>query len=83
MVSVFEATGLNDKEAMKEMRHKFRETILALGGSNAAKEVFKKLKGKEYSSKELLKQIRKFWPEEPLKLSSSESSREHKWRKKS
>ena len=46
MVSAFEAARLNDKEAMKEMGHKFRETILALGGGNVVKEVFKKFKGK-------------------------------------
>ena len=45
-------------------------------------QVFKKFKGKEHSSKELLKQIRKSLPEELLKLSSLESSREQNRRKK-
>ena len=38
--SAFEDAGLNDDEAVKETGHKFRETVLALGGGKAPLEVF-------------------------------------------
>ncbi|ONI01917.1 hypothetical protein PRUPE_6G167100 [Prunus persica] len=53
--SAFEDAGLDDSEAVKETGHKFRETILALGGGKAPLEVFVEFRGREPSPEPLLR----------------------------
>lgn len=53
--SAFEDAGLDDNKAVKETGHKFRETILALGGGKAPEEVFVEFRGREPSPEALLR----------------------------
>ncbi|KAK8488001.1 hypothetical protein V6N13_028997 [Hibiscus sabdariffa] len=53
--SAFEDAGLDDIKAVKETGHKFRETILALGGGKAPLEVFVGFRGREPSPEALLR----------------------------
>ncbi|KAM7520324.1 hypothetical protein LguiB_019286 [Lonicera macranthoides] len=53
--SAFEDAGLNDDKAVKETGHKFRETILALGGGKSPLEVFVEFRGREPSPEALLR----------------------------
>ncbi|KAL7190797.1 hypothetical protein ACSBR2_022973 [Camellia fascicularis] len=53
--SAFEDAGLNDDQAVKETGHRFRETILALGGGKAPLEVFVEFRGREPSPEALLR----------------------------
>ncbi|XP_039036513.1 probable cytosolic oligopeptidase A [Hibiscus syriacus] len=53
--SAFEDAGLEDSKAVKEAGHKFRETILALGGGKAPLEVFVEFRGREPSPEPLLR----------------------------
>ncbi|XP_042497318.1 organellar oligopeptidase A, chloroplastic/mitochondrial-like [Macadamia integrifolia] len=45
--SAFEEVGLDNNEALKETGHRFRDTILALGGGKSALEVFVEFRGHE------------------------------------
>ncbi|KAE8712601.1 putative cytosolic oligopeptidase A [Hibiscus syriacus] len=53
--SAFEDAGLDDIKAVQETGHKFRETILALGGGKAPLEVFVGFRGREPSPEALLR----------------------------
>ncbi|XP_034219973.1 organellar oligopeptidase A, chloroplastic/mitochondrial-like isoform X2 [Prunus dulcis] len=53
--SAFEDAGLDNSKAVKETGHKFRETILALGGGKAPLEVFVEFRGREPSPEPLLR----------------------------
>ncbi|XP_057491603.1 probable cytosolic oligopeptidase A [Actinidia eriantha] len=53
--SAFEDAGLNDEKAVKETGHRFRETVLALGGGKAPLEVFVEFRGQEPSPEALLR----------------------------
>ncbi|KAL6994737.1 oligopeptidase A [Sarracenia purpurea var. burkii] len=53
--SAFEDAGLNDEKAVKETGHRFRETILALGGGKSPLEVFVEFRGREPSPEPLLR----------------------------
>ncbi|KAK8270993.1 hypothetical protein V6Z11_D11G233200, partial [Gossypium hirsutum] len=53
--SAFEDVGLDNTKAVKETGHKFRETILALGGGKAPSEVFVEFRGREPSPEALLR----------------------------
>ncbi|XP_059624095.1 probable cytosolic oligopeptidase A [Cornus florida] len=53
--SAFEDAGLDDEKAIKEKGHKFRETVLALGGGKAPLEVFVEFRGREPSPEALLR----------------------------
>ncbi|KDP32168.1 hypothetical protein JCGZ_12629 [Jatropha curcas] len=53
--SAFEDAGLEDSKAVKETGHRFRETILALGGGKAPLEVFVQFRGREPSPDALLR----------------------------
>ncbi|KAL3525532.1 hypothetical protein ACH5RR_013904 [Cinchona calisaya] len=53
--SAFEDVGLHDEKAVKETGHRFRETILALGGGKAPLEVFVEFRGREPSPEALLR----------------------------
>ena len=53
--SAFEEAGLNDEKALKETGHRFRDTVLALGGGKHPMEVFKAFRGREPSTKALLR----------------------------
>ncbi|KAK7850376.1 organellar oligopeptidase a [Quercus suber] len=53
--SAFEDAGLDDNNAVKETGHRFRETILALGGGKAPEEVFVEFRGREPSPEALLR----------------------------
>ncbi|CAI0405373.1 unnamed protein product [Linum tenue] len=53
--SAFEDAGLDDNKAVEETGHKFRETILALGGGKAPLEVFVEFRGREPSPEALLR----------------------------
>ena len=54
--SAFEEAGLEDEEAMKDLGIRYRNTILALGGSVHPMEVFKSFRGREPSTEALLRQ---------------------------
>ncbi|KAB5547460.1 hypothetical protein DKX38_010866 [Salix brachista] len=53
--SAFEDAGLDNGKAVQEIGHKFRETILALGGGKAPLEVFVEFRGREPSPEALLR----------------------------
>ncbi|XP_057528600.1 organellar oligopeptidase A, chloroplastic/mitochondrial [Amaranthus tricolor] len=53
--SAFEDAGLDDDKAVIETGHRFRETILALGGGKAPLEVFVEFRGREPSPEPLLR----------------------------
>ncbi|CAI0430868.1 unnamed protein product [Linum tenue] len=53
--SAFEDAGLDDNKAVQETGHKFRETVLALGGGKAPLEVFVEFRGREPSPEALLR----------------------------
>ncbi|KAK6923235.1 Peptidase M3A/M3B catalytic domain [Dillenia turbinata] len=53
--SAFEDTGLDNPEAVKATGHRFRETILALGGGKPPLEVFVEFRGREPSPEPLLR----------------------------
>ena len=52
----FEEAGLGDDEAMRRIGAKYRETILALGGSRSALEVFREFLGRDPQIKALIRQ---------------------------
>jgi oligopeptidase A len=54
--SAFEEAGLDNPQAVQETGHRFRDTVLALGGSRHPLDVFKAFRGREPSAKALLKQ---------------------------
>ncbi len=53
--AAFEEAGLDDPEAMAETGRRYRDTILALGGSRAPMEVFQLFRGREPSPEALLR----------------------------
>lgn len=53
--SAFEDAGLDSDKAIKETGHRFRETILALGGGRSPLEVFVDFRGREPSPEPLLR----------------------------
>ena len=52
----FEEAGLEDDDALRRMGRKYRETILALGGSRSALEVFRRFRGRDPEISALLRQ---------------------------
>jgi len=53
--SAFEEAGLDNESALRETGHRFRDTVLALGGGKHPMEVFKAFRGREPSTKALLR----------------------------
>jgi len=53
--AAFEEAGLERSEAVAETGRRFRETVLALGGSESPMEVFKKFRGREPTTAALLR----------------------------
>lgn len=53
--SAFEEAGLDNDAAIRETGRRFRDTILALGGSQHPMEVFKSFRGREPSTNALLR----------------------------
>ncbi|KAI3937275.1 hypothetical protein MKW92_035162 [Papaver armeniacum] len=53
--SAFEDAGLDNEKAVKEIGHKFRDTVLALGGGIPPLEVFVRFRGREPSPEALLR----------------------------
>lgn len=53
--AAFEEAGLEDDMAIKAMGRRYRDTVLALGGSKHPMEVFKSFRGREPSTVPLLK----------------------------
>ncbi|WGV25355.1 M3 family metallopeptidase [Halotia branconii] len=53
--AAFEEAGLEDEEAIKTTGKRYRETVLALGGSKHPMEVFQSFRGREPSTVSLLK----------------------------
>lgn len=53
--SAFEEVGLDDEAAVAATGKRFRETVLALGGSKPPSEVFKEFRGREPSTAPLLR----------------------------
>jgi len=51
----FEEAGLDDEAAVKETGRRFRDTILALGGSKAPMEIYRAFRGREPSTEALLR----------------------------
>jgi oligopeptidase A len=52
----FEDAGLDDPRAVEQTGRRFRDTVLALGGSRHPLEVFRQFRGREPSPRALLKQ---------------------------
>ena len=52
----FEEAGLSDDEAIRRLGAKYRETVLALGGSKSALEVFRDFRGRDPEISALLRQ---------------------------
>ena len=52
----FEEAGLADDEAMKRLGRRYRETVLGLGGSESALEVFRHFRGRDPEIASLLRQ---------------------------
>ncbi|MDB9487618.1 M3 family metallopeptidase [Dolichospermum circinale CS-537/01] len=53
--AAFEEAGLEDEAAIHDIGRRYRDTILALGGSQHPMDVFKTFRGREPSTKALLK----------------------------
>jgi oligopeptidase A len=53
--AAFEEAGLDNETALAETGHRFRDTVLALGGSRHPMEVFKAFRGREPSTQALLR----------------------------
>jgi oligopeptidase A len=53
--AAFEEAGLEDEEAIKATGQRYRDTVLALGGSKHPMEVFKSFRGREPSTAALLR----------------------------
>ena len=53
--AAFEEADLNDETAVKDTGKRYRETVLALGGSKHPMEVFQSFRGREPSTKPLLR----------------------------
>lgn len=53
--AAFEEAGLDDVDARREVGRRFRRTVLALGGSQPAMEVFEAFRGREPSTDPLLR----------------------------
>jgi oligopeptidase A len=53
--AAFEEAGLEDEASIAEVGHRFRETVLALGGSQHPMEVFKAFRGREPDTVALLR----------------------------
>lgn len=53
--AAFEEAGLDDEEAIARVGRRFRDTILALGGSMPAMDIFKQFRGREPSPEPLLR----------------------------
>jgi oligopeptidase A len=53
--SAFEEAGLEDEAAVRDLGKKFRDTVLALGGSQAPGEVFEAFRGREPQPDALLR----------------------------
>jgi len=54
--AAFEEAGLEDPRARREIAARFRDTVLALGGSLPAAEVYRRFRGRDPSAKALLRQ---------------------------
>ena len=52
----FEEAGLEDDEAVREIGRRYRETVLALGGSKSALDVFREFRGRDPEIAALLRQ---------------------------
>lgn len=53
--AAFEEAGLHDAQALRETGRRYRDTVLALGGSRHPMEVFKAFRGREPSTEALLR----------------------------
>jgi oligopeptidase A len=53
--AAFEEAGLEDEQAIAQVGHRFRDTVLALGGSQHPMEVFKTFRGREPDTTALLR----------------------------
>ncbi len=53
--AAFEEAGLGDEEALREAGRRYRDTVLALGGSRPAMEVFRAFRGRDPSTAALLR----------------------------
>ncbi len=53
--AAFEEAGLDDETALAETGHRFRDTVLALGGSRHPMDVFKAFRGRKPSTQALLR----------------------------
>ncbi|MCA9023251.1 MAG: hypothetical protein KDA74_24050, partial [Planctomycetaceae bacterium] len=53
--SAFEEAGLDDEQAVEATGRRFRDTILAMGGSRHPMDLFKEFRGREPSPEPLLR----------------------------
>ncbi len=53
--SAFEEVGVDDEEKVKAIGRRFRDTVLALGGSKSPNEVFKEFRGRNATTEALIR----------------------------
>jgi len=53
--AAFEEAGLENEAAVKRLGRRYRDTVLGLGGSRPAAEVFEEFRGREPSADALLR----------------------------
>lgn len=58
LYGAFENIPSDNKESLKEIGSRYRETFLAVGGSYPASEIFRKFRGRDPSPKALLKSLK-------------------------
>jgi oligopeptidase A len=65
--AAFEEVGLDNEEAVKAIGRRFRDTVLAMGGSSHPMNVFKAFRGREPSTEPLLRHsgLSKIWVKTP------------------
>src|SRR4030095_12880664 len=76
--SAFEDAGLDDPTAVSATGRRFRDTVLALGGSRHPMEVFKAFRGREPTTAALLRQsglAKAAWRRPPAAAGVSRSAR--------
>ena len=61
----FEESGLEDNDAVVKAGRRFRDTVLALGGSKPPAEVFVEFRGRPPSTEALLRH-RNLWRPQPV-----------------
>lgn len=71
LYSAFQDVPYKNKELLRELGNRYRETFLSVGGTYSTREIFRKFRGRDPSPKALLKNL-----ELDIKCSMLEASNE-------